>query len=192
MCFHCSSVTLCCSGLLSPLSSPSMSAEMSFFSPPPLSSLLFSFLPHYSLGCFLKCFFFFFLKQTNKKNQSHSLSTLTHLQLNLESWTVVTKRREQRDKQKFGLSNAHMGSFWNNAAVNQLRGKNLFHTKLWLNSGGIVLCNASSVQNAAQHSGGFSCSYSWCQIGGGAGELKGRWRWGKMKGRTRVTSFTWD
>lgn len=27
---------------------------------------------------------------------------------------------------------------------------------------------------------------------GGAGELKGRWRWGKMKGRTRVTSFTWD
>lgn len=28
--------------------------------------------------------------------------------------------------------------------------------------------------------------------GGGAGELKGRWRWGKMKGRTRVTSFTWD
>lgn len=67
--------------------------------------------------------------------------------------------------------------------------------KLWLDSGGIVLCNVSSVQNAVGHPGGFSCSYSWCQMEGEvrlrAGEQKGRWRWGKMKGRTRVTSFTW-
>lgn len=45
-------------------------------------------------------------------------------------------------------------------------------------------------------SGSFSRSCSLCQMEGEvrlrAGELKGRWRWGKRRGRTRVTSFTWD
>lgn len=191
MCFHCSSVTLCCPGLLSPLSSPSMSAEMSFFSPPPLSSLRFSFLPHYSLGCFLKCFF----KRKTKK-QSHSLSTLTHLQLNLESWTVVTKRREQRDKQKFGLSNAYMGSFWNNAAVNQLRGKKTYFIQ---NFGStvvalfyVMLHRCRMPRSTLAVSPVLTHGARWRGGCLRAGELKGRWRWGKMKGRTRVTSFTWD
>lgn len=91
----------------------------------------------------------------------------------------------------------YTGSFWNNVAVNQLekKKKKLFLPKLGLNRRGIVLRNVSSAQNAAEHRGGSSRSYSRCQMEGevclGAGEQKGRWRWGKMKGRTRVTSFTW-
>lgn len=85
-----------------------------------------------------------------------------------------------------------MGSFWNDvAAVNwkereeekkteRRKRKSCFiGKKFGSNSGRIVLCNVSSVQNAARHPGGFSCSYSRCQMEWevclGAGEQKGRW-----------------
>ncbi|KAI9542983.1 hypothetical protein NQZ68_013914 [Dissostichus eleginoides] len=50
----------------------------------------------------------------------------------------------------------------------------------------------AAVQNAADHPSGF-CSYSWCQMEGEArlraGEQKGRWRWGEMKGEDSGDQF---
>lgn len=100
LCFHCSSVTLCRPGSPSPPSSPSMSAQISFF--PPLSSLFSAFLFFlcYSLGCFSKNVF--------KKPRSHTRGRST-----------LTRRRrinlEQRSQTKVGI--VERVRLWNN--VNQ-------------------------------------------------------------------------
>lgn len=86
----------------------------------------------------------------------------------------------------------YTGSFWNKVVLMR---------KLWLNSGGIVCFFLFYVMFQRRRMPRstpppapprrFSCQMEGGRFASGAGEQKGRWRWGKKEGRTRVTSFTW-